>query len=124
VTCGDIDRPGIQRDREQIWAEAVALYKAGERWYPLTAEDRRLCTEAQTTHQSRHPWTDKILDWAAWGEVAEATLVEVMEKALGMEAKSWGVGDVSVVKACLRQAGWRYDPAVKKYRVDIGLPEC
>jgi predicted P-loop ATPase len=119
VTCGnEIDRAGIQRDREQIWAEAVALYKAGERWHPFTAEERRLCKEAQTTHQSRHPWTDKILDWAAWGEVAEATLVDVMEKALGMEAKSWGVGDVQTAKACLRQAGWRFDPAVKKYRVD------
>jgi hypothetical protein len=37
--CGDsIDLGGIVRDRDQIWAEALAAYRAGEQWW-LEDED-------------------------------------------------------------------------------------
>jgi predicted P-loop ATPase len=38
VRCGQIDIPGLKRDRDQIWAEAVHRYRAGERWWLEDAE--------------------------------------------------------------------------------------
>ena len=33
----EIDLEAIRRDRDQLWAEAVAAYRAGEKWYKETA---------------------------------------------------------------------------------------
>jgi len=34
VKCGSIDREALAADREQIWAEAVAMFKDGQKWWP------------------------------------------------------------------------------------------
>lgn len=33
VRVGEIDVPAIEQDRDQLWAEAVTLYRQGERWW-------------------------------------------------------------------------------------------
>jgi predicted P-loop ATPase len=39
VACGGvIDRDGIERDRDQLWAEAAHRFKAGEKWWLETPE--------------------------------------------------------------------------------------
>jgi RNA polymerase sigma factor (sigma-70 family) len=38
VRCGRIDFDAVSRDRDQLWAEAVHFWQAGEAWH-LTAEE-------------------------------------------------------------------------------------
>lgn len=38
ITVGEINLEALKRDRDQLWAQAVALYKAGEQWH-LTPEE-------------------------------------------------------------------------------------
>ncbi len=45
--------------RDLLWAEAVAAYDAGERWY-LTPEEDRLRDAANAHHRAENPWTDRI----------------------------------------------------------------
>jgi hypothetical protein len=48
VACrGVIDREGIERDRDQLWAEAVACFKAGKNWWLQTLELEALATAEQ-----------------------------------------------------------------------------
>src|ERR1700722_5968914 len=42
-----IDRDGIEHDRDQLWAEAVARYKSGARWWLETPELEALATAEQ-----------------------------------------------------------------------------
>jgi predicted P-loop ATPase len=43
ISCTAVDLEALKRDRDQLWAEAVQLYKAGEKWF-LTEEERRIAT--------------------------------------------------------------------------------
>lgn len=59
VTCTAVDIDALVRDREQLWAEAVARFKAGESWW-LDAEQ---IPHAQAEQEARYeidPLADRI----------------------------------------------------------------
>jgi len=62
VTVGKVDVHALERDRDQLFAEAVAAFKAGERWWLddgeqlQASEEARLYTESDT-------WSELIRDW-------------------------------------------------------------
>jgi len=59
----DIDVSLIRADREQLWAEAVARYKAHEAWHVDTAELRALCVEEQSAHEQLDDWEPIVRQW-------------------------------------------------------------
>jgi predicted P-loop ATPase len=49
VACrGMIDRDGLEKERDQLWAEAVHQYKAGASWWLETPELEALATAEQS----------------------------------------------------------------------------
>lgn len=62
VDCGDIDLIGIERDRNQLWAEAVFRYKAGERWHLDAVESREAAIE-QDARQRLSPIDSVVLEY-------------------------------------------------------------
>lgn len=70
---GTIDIAALARDRDQLWAEAVA---AEANYGPLALDDESYqeAKAAQTAHTEADPWLDKLDDVAEWAEqVAAAT---------------------------------------------------
>lgn len=59
---GHIRTVELARDRDQLWAEAVAAYRARERWWLDLNEDRALA-EAQEQYQHEDPWLPKVVRW-------------------------------------------------------------
>ncbi len=57
ITEVDLDR--VERDRDQIWAEAVTLFKAGVRWW-LSADEERQADELTWERRVEDPWAAKI----------------------------------------------------------------
>ncbi|TIN81531.1 VapE domain-containing protein, partial [Mesorhizobium sp.] len=54
-----IDIDAIARDRDQLWAEAVALYKAGRPWW--VQEDEQQSVEAEQEKRTDvDVWVDQI----------------------------------------------------------------
>ena len=60
VAVGDkLDIEGIKRDKEQLWAEAVVAYKAGEKLY-LESEIAQLARNAQEERFIEDPWEGAV----------------------------------------------------------------
>ncbi|WP_135470359.1 VapE domain-containing protein [Crenalkalicoccus roseus] len=129
LRCGHIDLDGLRRDRDQLWAEAVARYRAGAPWW---IEDRALVAEASAAQEARYQgdaWDARIERWLVserkpvnvgvgqfedWQErfvprakpLTDVSIGEVLEQALGIEAAKWTRADQMRVGAFFRARKW------------------
>jgi predicted P-loop ATPase len=112
VMCGGkIDFAALESDREQLWAEAVAAYHAGERWW-VSEDDTELmelCREAQEQRLTRHPWTDIIMDWVENEGKKFVTTSEVLTKCLNKPSYQIKRSDDMEVADILKLNGWLPD---------------
>jgi predicted P-loop ATPase len=82
VTChGMIDRDGIERDRDQIWAEAVTRFHAGAKWWLETQALEALANVEQAARFKTDVWKAPIEKWI--GKKKDISIAEVLEKGLG-----------------------------------------
>jgi predicted P-loop ATPase len=103
VKTGRIDIEAVTRDREQIWAEAVAAYKAGEGWHITDPDVLAQASEEQAMRLEADPWLDDIKKFADAQEVM--TTSEVL-KYLGIETSKRSPRDGERVGGVLRSLGW------------------
>lgn len=52
----------LEEERDQIWAAAVALYRAGEQWH-LTPLEERQSELNNRNYEDEDPWTEEIADY-------------------------------------------------------------
>lgn len=108
VACQRVDIEGITAARDQLWAEAVAAYRAGERWY---LDDHQLAREAAAQQARRleaDPWEDAIATYLAPPSRAFVTTAELLADALRMETARMTKADRNRVGAVMRHLGWAY----------------
>jgi hypothetical protein len=63
VRCTHVDLASIRQDRDQLWAEAVARFTAGEPWHLDTAELRILAASEAEGREERDDWIDIVTKW-------------------------------------------------------------
>ncbi len=61
VTCTAIDDRALERDRVQLWAEAMAAYRSGEKWHPETDDDAAIFTMEQSERVVIDVWHDDVV---------------------------------------------------------------
>jgi predicted P-loop ATPase len=109
VKVGRINVEGLERDRDQIWAEAVAAFKAGEQWW-LSAEDEVEAAAIVADRQSDDLWSGKVLSAAAGlPEVSTAQIVTM----IGITLEQCGKSEAMRIAGILTRAGWRKDGKFK-----------
>ena len=90
VLCeGVIDTDGLARDRDQLWAEALARFKSGAKWHLYKAEVLKAAEEAQSSRYAVDVWQDKAIDNAEKislisGNYKSASISEILI-ALGVD---------------------------------------
>lgn len=115
-----VDAEWVRANREQLWAEAVAIYSAAKgcsecephsrcanhRWW-LTEEEEAHRAEQNASHEEQHPWMEIIRDWLD-GHLAFAhvTPEQVLVEAVGMEVPKIRNVDQQAVGSILRRLGW------------------
>lgn len=111
VTVRIIDRDRMAKEREQLWAEAVARYDGGEKWWPKE-EEVGLFEEEQEERYDIDVWEDTIIKYV---DGRSTILAEhVLTLCLGIELCKVTRGEQSRVGSIMRRLGWR------KKRVRVG----
>lgn len=60
IKVGEIDIPSLELDRDQLWAEAVHLFKSGERWW-LEGHVAEQAAHEAAERRPDDPWRSNIL---------------------------------------------------------------
>ncbi len=129
VRCGNIDLDALRRDRDQLWAEAVARFRAGAIWW---LDDPALIADAAAEQDARYQpdaWDPLIERWLVyerrrvnrgygyedWVEeetrratpVTDVSVGEILEQAICIEPGRWTKGDQMRVGAYLKANRWQ-----------------
>ncbi len=63
VRCSRIDLPGLERDCDQLWAEAVVRYSQGEVWHVDHLDLAQQCAEEQDARTVPDDWETIVGRW-------------------------------------------------------------
>jgi putative DNA primase/helicase len=110
VPCGQVDVAGITKDRDQLWAEAVHRFNAGEPWW---ITDREILSKAETVQSDRalhDPWEDQIDAWLADNiGVQFVTSTRLLTEAIKMEISRQSRADEMRISDIMTGKGWAHE---------------
>lgn len=117
VATTTFDLEGLERDRDQLWAEAVHRFRAGEAWF--VARDSVLWDELQAQQAERlerDAWQSKIEEYAEPRAGAGVSTEEILGDCLGIEPAHQGQRELQRVGRIIGAMGW----VRRKVSVKIG----
>jgi predicted P-loop ATPase len=108
VKAGNIDIAALQRDRDQLFAEAVALYRKGTWWWPTAEFERDHAQTEQAERYESDPWEELIANFLAGPGVKQTTILQVAKSALDFaKVDNLGTADARRIAAIMTEMGWR-----------------
>ncbi len=82
---GNINLYGLAEARDQLFAEAVALYKRGERWHPTREQQQLLFEPEQADREIADPWQSLISKWLRGSMEDRVSVNEILTDCLKIE---------------------------------------
>jgi cell division septation protein DedD len=109
ITVGDepVDLTLLRAQRDQLWAEAMAIYRAWDgAWstcpWVLTPEEAAALVEVQKEHLESDAWDSLVSGWIA-GRVIDFTTADVLTEAVKKPIGMWSKPDEHRVNAIFRK---------------------
>jgi predicted P-loop ATPase len=107
IKVGTVDVDGIARDREQVWAEARAAYRAGEKWFiprtdPVWVELRR---EQEDRHEE-DPFFQLVDFFLSRRDRPETPTSTTIYEKIGIEPSRRDQRMSNRLHAVMAQLGW------------------
>jgi hypothetical protein len=107
VKVGIIDTDALARDRDQLFAEAVHLYREGGKWWPDQRFENEHIQPQQDARYEADAWEQAISEWLGSRTTGEpVTLLSVAREALHLETPRIGTSDQRRIAAALERLGW------------------
>src|SRR5262249_5828628 len=104
IKWGRIDLLAIERDRDQLWAEAVHMFEAEAPWWLGTAGDGRDGHEEQAARFVYDPWHDGIARFLMSRD--DTAVSEILRDHLGLDEAKWTQGEENRVARVLKKLRW------------------
>jgi predicted P-loop ATPase len=108
VKIGEIDIDGLAEDRDQLFAEAVHLYRLGEPWWPDRRFEQEHIKPQQESRYEADAWQEMIISYLAPQQ--KVTVGQVAKEALLIEAAKIGTADQRRITAIMERLGWHRLP--------------
>jgi hypothetical protein len=102
---GPIDTEALARDRGQLFAEAVKLFRGGAKWWPDDAFEREHIKPQQEARFEADAWEEMISAYLL--NRSKVTVGEVARDGLHIETPRIGTADQRRIAAALERLGWR-----------------
>jgi hypothetical protein len=99
-----VDIAWLTAARDQLWAEAVVRYRAGEVWYYAGTDAARLARESEP-FQQEDVWTPTVFEYVARNKKPTVAVLDVLTGALGIEVSRITRGDKMRVVHILKGMG-------------------
>jgi len=114
MVVGSVDVAGLERDRDQLWAEALERVRAGERYYPETDAEFSTLSGALALRTSEDEWVvpvRKYLEFDAVDDLGhlylEITSYQVLTGCLDIEKGRISKADQMRLAIVLKLLGWQ-----------------
>lgn len=108
VRVGEVVIGDLIRDRDQLFAEAVAQYRAGAKWWPDSAFEQTHIAPQQEARFESDAWEETL---SAFLLDKQSVLVgELAREALHIETPRIGRADQNRITAILERLGWQRQP--------------
>jgi predicted P-loop ATPase len=108
VKVGKIDMEGLATDRDQLFAEAVDLYRGNEPWWPDRDFERAQIAPQQESRYETDAWQDMIETYLA--RQTRVTIGQVAKEALFIETAKIGTADQRRISAIMERLSWKRQP--------------
>src|SRR5262245_53894517 len=107
IRAGTIDIEALARDRDQLFAEAMRLFKDGWPWWPDRDLEERVFMPEQAARYETDVWEENIEKYLESKQ--RVTIGEVARGALGFETNRIGTAEQRRIAAALERLGWQRD---------------
>jgi predicted P-loop ATPase len=101
---GRIDLDALTADRDQLFAEAVVAYRAGERWWPDAAFEREHIRAEQEERFEVDAWEETIAAFLVGRNRVQVS--EVARDAIGIITAKIGTAEQRSIGRVLNRLGW------------------
>ena len=101
-----INLEGLADARDQLLAEAVALFRAGERRHPTREEESELFKPEQEQREIEHPWQALIENYLASMTADRTTVGEILSDCLKFESSKLLDTHSQTVGRVMHRLGW------------------
>ena len=108
VACTRVDLNALNRDRDQLWAESVARYRAGEKWH-LTGTLEELAAVEARSRIAHDPWTSKVVAILAEQLLTRDVSPGEVMAFMSLHTSEQHQRNAGRVGQILKDLGWRKD---------------
>ncbi len=116
IACGQVDLDALKRERDQLWAEALVRFRAGDVWWLNNEELVDAAEQEQAARYDGDPWDDVISRWCETHE--SVTVEQVLKFCIQKPKDQWKQADKIRIARCLKSragSATSIATAIKKY---------